>query len=223
MVFKGKSGDRVFVSWSGGKDAYLSLLKAVEEGLEAVCLLSFVGNDGYSRSHGLSLEILKKQAESLGLPLETEAVTWEGYEAGFDRAVDRIKEKYSATGGVFGDINLPAHRQWVEKMCKRRGIDYNLPLWQMEELQVVEELINRGVKALIIAIRRDLVEKQWLGRFLDHSYLKYCLGNELSPCGENGEAHTLIVDGPLFKSPLSYKVGKVTNLDNHSLLEIIPI
>lgn len=220
MVYNNKPGDKVFVSWSGGKDSYLSLLLAGDRGLDAACLLSFVGADGSSRSHGLKTEMLEYQASMLNIPLEMEEVTWEGYEQGFEKAVTRLKEQYGITGGVFGDINLPEHREWVEKMCKRCEISYNLPLWMMEERKVSEELIKRGGKAMVVAIRSDLVDQTWLGRVMDHRYIEYCLDKKISPCGEGGEAHTLVIDGPLFKEPLKYKLGEVKTDQNRSLLEV---
>ncbi len=220
MVYNNSPGDKVFVSWSGGKDAYLSLLLARERGFDTACLLSFVGGDGYSRSHGLKTEMLEQQASALGIPLEMKEVTWESYEQGFEEAVNRIKEEYGLTGGVFGDVNLEEHRQWVEKMCERCGINYNLPLWQMEERRVSEELIRRGGRALIVAIRSDLVDQSWLGRILDDRYIEYCISKNISPCGEGGEAHTLVVDGPLFRKPLQYEPGEIKHDRNRSLLKV---
>jgi diphthine-ammonia ligase len=221
VIFNNHSGDRVFVSWSGGKDSYLSLLMAQEQGLEIACLLSFVGGDGYSRSHGLKTEMLHQQAAALGLPLHTEEVTWESYEVGFERAVKMLKEKYALSGGVFGDINLEEHRQWIEKMTDRCGIDYNLPLWLMEERAVSEELIRRGGKALIVAIRNDLLDQKWLGRVMDNDYIEHCVSIGISPCGEGGEAHTLVIDGPCFTKHLAYQAGSVRTKDNHSRLELL--
>lgn len=220
MVFKSKAGDKIFISWSGGKDSYLSLLLAEEKGLDVVCLLSFVGSDGNSRSHGLKTEILRRQARALGLPLVTREVTWESYEDGFENAVNRLKEEEGISGGVFGDINLPEHRQWVEKMCKRCAIDYNLPLWLREERSVSEELIKRGGKAMIVAVRSDLIAENWLGRVMNEEYIEYCLEKGISPCGEGGEAHTLVIDGPSFKEPLKVKTGITEREGNRALLRI---
>lgn len=221
MVYNSAPGDRVFVSWSGGKDSYLALLLAREKGLNAACLLSFVDSDGYSRSHGLKTSILEQQAGALELPLETETVTWESYEEGFERAVKRILEERGISGGVFGDINLCEHRRWVEKMCKRCEISYNLPLWQMEERKVSEELIRRGGRALLVAIRSDLIDRRWLGRVMDAEYIDYCEEMGISPCGEGGEAHTLVIDGPLFSKPLSLQPVGIREKDNRALLEIV--
>ncbi|MGM0689393.1 MAG: diphthine--ammonia ligase [Bacillota bacterium] len=220
MVIKSDAGDKVFISWSGGKDSYLSLLLAKEKGLVVESLLSFVSADGQSRSHGLKTEILQKQAELLGISLETEEVTWESYEKGFERAVKRLREERDISGGVFGDINLAEHREWVEKMCRRCKIKYNLPLWQVEEIKVSEMLIALGGEALVVAIRSDLIDESWLGRIMDKEYVDYCLAKGISPCGEGGEAHTLVTAGPLFSDSLKYGLGKIRHEENRALLEI---
>lgn len=220
MTINSNAGDTVFVSWSGGKDSYLSLLLAKEKGLDIACLLSFVSGDGYSRSHGLKTEILKRQAEVLGIPLDTEEVTWESYENGFERAVNRLKEERGVTGGVFGDVNLSEHREWVEKMSRRCKIKYNLPLWLMDERKVSENLIARGGKAMVVAIRSDLVDEVWLGKVMDEEFIDYCVNLGISPCGEGGETHTLVIDGPLFSEPLKYIPGKIKYKENRALLEI---
>lgn len=220
MEIKSASGDKVFVSFSGGKDAYLSLLLAKEQKLDVVCLLSFVSAEGESRSHGLRTGILEQQAELLGIPLEVEEVSWETYEDGFEKAVKRIKQERAATGGVFGDINLAEHRAWIKKMAERCEIDYNLPLWQMEEVKVLEELLKRDILAMVVAIRSDLVEQRWLGKFIDQNYIDYCINRGISPCGESGETHTLVVDGPYFDRPLKYRTGKIKQKDNRTLLDV---
>ncbi len=220
MEIKSASGDKVFVSFSGGKDAYLSLLLAKEQELDVVCLLSFVSAEGESRSHGLRTGILEQQAELLGIPLEVEEVSWETYEDGFEKAVKRIKQERAVTGGVFGDINLAEHRAWIKKMAERCEIDYNLPLWQMEEVKVLEELLKRDILAMVVAIRSDLVEQRWLGKFIDQNYIDYCINRGISPCGESGETHTLVVDGPDFDRPLKYRTGKIKQHDNRTLLDV---
>jgi diphthine-ammonia ligase len=90
----------------------------------------------------------------------------------------------------------------------------------MEEKKVSEELIKRGGKALIVAIRSDLVDQKWLGTIMGGDYIEYCLQIGISPCGEGGEAHTLVVDGPLFSEPFKYLTGKVWQKDNLSFIEI---
>ncbi len=219
VIINSNNRTDVFVSWSGGKDAYFSLLKVQELGFEVKALLCFIGPDEVSRSHGLKKSIIERQANLLQIPLETEIVTWDSYEEGFKKAVKRLKAK-GINGGVFGDINLEEHRRWVEKTCLECGIESNLPLWGTAERELLEELIRRRVEMVIVSVRNDLVSKDWLGKNIDHSYLDYCDNNNLSPCGENGEAHTLVVNGPSFRSPLSYETNGIESIDNYSRLVI---
>jgi len=212
-------GAKAFVSWSGGKDAYLSLLLAEEKGLEVNCLLNFMGKDGHSRSHGLSGEVLEHQARFLGVPLEKKEVARGSYQEGFLKAAQSFK-KQGITGGVFGDINLKEHRAWIEEMCGLAKINYYLPLWGMKEREVSEELLRRGGCALLVSIKSDLVEEKWLGEFLGEAFLDYCENRGLSPCGERGEFHTLVVDGPRFSYPLNYTIEGIEKANNHALLRI---
>ncbi len=193
--------EKVFVSWSGGKDSYLSFLKAKEEGLDVQYLLNFMGQHGRSMSHGVSEEILRDQARALEIPLVTERVTWGSYEKGFLRAVGKLKEQ-GITGGVFGDINLPEHREWQEKMCGSLGLTAYLPLWGMEEDEVVNELIARGSRLLVVSLDKEALPREWLGKEVDKEFLVACQEAGISPCGERGEYHTLAVGGPHFKAPL---------------------
>jgi len=190
--------DKVFVSWSGGKDSYLSLLKAAEAGLEIGSLVTFIQEDqACSMSHGLPLPLLQKQSRALGIPHLSEPVVWKSYEKGFQRVVTELKQQ-GFRGGVFGDINLPEHRQWVEQACRRADIMPYLPLWGMEEEAVLAQLLEKKAELLIVAIRCDLLAEKWLGGYLGQEFIHELKSRDISVCGERGEYHTLAVYGPLF-------------------------
>lgn len=161
-------------------------------------LLTFVGKNGYSMSHGLPVELLSKQAQALGISQVLEPVTWGEYEEGFQRAAGELKKK-GFTGGVFGDINLPEHRTWLEKACQKASLNCYLPLWGLSEEDIIAELLARGAELMIVAVRKDLLDIKWLGRLLDESFIRELKGKGLSLCGERGEYHTLVIFGPLFK------------------------
>ncbi len=211
-------GEKVFVSWSGGKDSYLALLKGQEQGLQVETLLTFTGKDGQSKSHGLGPGLLSRQAAALGIPLEKEPVTWETYAEGFRRAVKRLKGR-GITGGIFGDIHLEPHREWVEGICAETGLSPHLPLWGMAEKEVLGELLERGVRMVIVFVRHDIIDESWLGKAIDGSFLLMCEEAGISPCGEEGEFHTLVVDGPLFQAPLPFDPVEVKREENRSLLQ----
>lgn len=210
--------EKVFVSWSAGKDCYLALLKAQEDGLEPAALVTFVQKEGRSMSHGLPRKILTRQAEALGIPVILEPVTWTSYEKGFQRVTEELWQK-GFTGGVFGDINLKEHRQWVEDACSWSAINCYLPLWGMDEEAVVSELLERGARLLIVALRGDLLARKWLGRMLNEEFIQELKDKDLSPCGESGEYHTLVVNGPLFKQKLEVDFNGYRQEGKHLLLE----
>lgn len=135
----------VFVSWSSGKDSYLALQKAIDQGLTVTALVTFINKEVRSMSHGVDAAVLHRQARALGFPLKTEPVSWKEYEKGFVKVVTGLKEQ-GVTGGVFGDINLPDHRQWVESRCHRLSITSFLPLWRMEETAVSNFYIKAVLK-----------------------------------------------------------------------------
>lgn len=212
-LVKMRQKDKFFVSWSGGKDSYLSLIKTREAGMNVGSLVTFVNNDGWSMSHGLPQTVLQKQAALLGIPLVTEPVTWGEYEKGFYKVVGELKSR-GFKGGVFGDINLSEHRHWVENACERAGISCFLPLWGMEEEEVLAELLRRKAELLVVALRSDLLHPGWIGRLLDNHFIDGLREKGVSPCGERGEYHTLAVYGPFFKERLEVSWRGYKQKDN---------
>lgn len=217
-----QNGAPVFVSWSGGKDSYLSLVKAVEAGLRPLSLLTFVNRDKEERSmsHGLPAGVLDAQSLALGIPLFRQPVSWKDYENGFQEAATHLKNE-DIEGGVFGDINLPGHREWVEKACLQAGVTPHLPLWNIPEKDVIEEILSRKMKLYIVSLRSDLLEERWLGRELDLAFVRELEAKGLSLCGESGEYHTLTAAGPLFNRRIQIETGGIHREKNNSSLNIL--
>ena len=109
--------------------------------------------------------------------------------------------------GVFGDIDFEPHREWIESVCKPSGITHVLPLWGGDQKQIVRDFIELGFKAKVIATCADLLGEEWLGRTVDKQFLQdlAALNKRITPCGEAGEFHTLVIDGPLFKKRLDIR------------------
>jgi len=123
--------EKTFVSWSGGKETSLACYKAIQdESLKVKYLLNMVSEDGRrSRSHGVSAALLKAQSDAMGIPIIQRKTTWESYEEVFKEAVSKLK-KEGIEIGVFGDIDLQGHRDWVERVSKEIEIKPLLPLWK---------------------------------------------------------------------------------------------
>jgi diphthine-ammonia ligase len=155
-----------FVSWSGGKETALAFYKIVKETeIAVVRFLNMVNQNGKrSRSHGVSSEMLRVQAEAIGIPVTQVNCTWENYEENFKKAVLNLKQQDGINAGVFGDIDISGHRDWVEKVCEETGIRPFLPLWKKEREVLLNMFIQEGFKAVVIAADKGKLGESWLGR-----------------------------------------------------------
>ncbi len=193
-------------SWSGGKDSCLALHRALAGGNELACLVTMFTEDGQrSRSHGLAREVLEAQAASIGVPLLSASATWDDYEHTF---IDLLRQAKAAgaTAAVFGDIDIPRHREWEENVCRQAGMTALLPVWQERRMALLEEWWAVGFEARIVVAREGLVDRAYLGRVLDLQTAEELAATGIDPCGENGEFHTVVTAGPLFRQPLTLEI-----------------
>lgn len=211
---------RAFASWSGGKDSCLALYKALKGGFDVEVLLNTITEDGaYSRSHGLRAEVLRKQAEAIGLKIIQIKTSWEDYETNYKQILAKLKEE-GFSHGIFGDIDLEEHREWIEKVCASAGIKPVLPLWKMEREKVVREFISLGFCAVVCSVREGILEKEWLGKEIDEEFIEEMKKRGVDACGENGEFHTFVYDGPIFKKPLKLKFGEIKTRKKYYFIDI---
>ncbi|MFH0914607.1 MAG: diphthine--ammonia ligase [Chloroflexota bacterium] len=212
---------RVFVSWSGGKDSSLACYRAIKSGLEVRCLANMVHEDGQtSWSHGISAEMLRLQARGMGLPLVQTRTTAADYEAEFVRMLSAFK-KEGITGGVFGDIDFNPHREWIERVCAKGGIAPHLPLWGEPQEEVLKDFIGAGFSSTVITTKADILGGEWLGRLINEEFLQELKGlANITLCGEAGEYHTLVTDGPLFQKRLEIVQSQRVLKDGYWFLEI---
>jgi diphthine-ammonia ligase len=191
------------VSWSGGKDSCLAHWKATSQGMKVGYLLNMVEKGSTkSMSHGLDNRLISLQAQSMGLSIVQREVTWETYEAEFKSALEKLKPS-GIIGLVTGDIYLQEHKDWTDRVCAEIGLRAVLPLWGMNTTQLLTDFIDAGFKAIIVSAKAEFFDKEWLGRQLDKK-LAAELGKKseklnVDPCGEAGEFHTFVYDGPSFK------------------------
>lgn len=216
--------EKTFVSWSGGKETSLAFYKAIQdESLKVKYLLNMVSENGRrSRSHGLDSTLLRAQSDALGIPIIQRKTAWGRYEKVFKKAVSELR-KEGVEIGIFGDIDLQEHREWIERVCREAGVKPLLPLWGEDRENLLKDFIRTGFEALVVATKADLLGKEWLGRRIDEEFvedLKKVNGVDL--CGEKGEYHTFVFDGPIFKRPVKFVTVKKVFKDKHWFLEIIP-
>jgi uncharacterized protein (TIGR00290 family) len=214
---------RVFVSWSGGKDGCLALYRAESSGMNVHYLANMVSEDGQrSRSHGIRAAVIKRQAEAMGVPIVQRPTADKKYEESFVAMLQEFKRE-GIGGGVFGDIDFLPHREWVEKVCRQAGLKAFLPLWNESQQMLMEEFIDAGFKAVVITVKAELLGKEVLGRTIDRKFLAFLArqDKDITVCGEAGEYHTLVVDGPIFKKRLEIVKSEKITRGEHHFLEIL--
>jgi diphthine-ammonia ligase len=217
--------ERVFASWSGGKDCCLALHRAKAAGLDVRYLANTVTEDGQrSCSHGMAAGVIRRQAEALGIPIFQQPTGKDDYEARFVEML-RFFRTQGITGGVFGDIDFNAHREWIERVCAGAGMNPHLPLWLQDQRRLVEEFIDAGYIAVVVAVKAEILGEEYLGRQLDRAFLDELagLGRGITPCGEAGEFHTLVLDGPLFRKRLEITESQKVTRGEHHFLEILEL
>jgi len=193
---------RVFVSWSGGKDSCLALYRAIKEGFTIGFLFSMLDKDGVrSASHGLTREVLEIQAEALGYRTLFGKSSMKGYEREFKRIIGEQKNR-GIDGGVFGDINLRIHREWIDRVCGELGINAFFPLWDSNYDDLLNDFLGLGFEATVVSGKINLIREEWIGKPFDSTFIHYLKAEGLDLLGEKGEFHTLVTNGPIFKHSL---------------------
>ncbi len=210
----------MFCSWSGGKDSALALHEAKAAGALPRLLVTMMTESGdRSRSHGLRRSVLQAQADAMGMPIRFGAASWPHYERGFTGLVEEAHEQ-GATTGVFGDIDIEDHREWVDRVCRQAGASACLPLWGRDRSRVVEHLLDAGFKAVIVAVRDGVLPETLLGRAIDEAVLEEIESAGADPAGEHGEYHSLVVDGPIFERPVDVVLGEASLRDGVWFLDV---
>ena len=214
------SDERCFCSWSGGKDSCLALHRAAVSGLRPAALVTMLVEGGQrSRSHGLSIDLLNCQASSLGIRLLTRSTSWDDYETCFMDAVNGLRSE-GLSVGVFGDIDLEPHRDWVERVCSSIGVRAVLPLWRSEREDLLREFLSLGFKATIVSVKDGILDRRFLGKALDYSTIDEMKRIGIDASGEEGEYHTFVTNGPMFSQPISPRARDIHLKDGYWFLDL---
>ncbi|MED4456333.1 diphthine--ammonia ligase [Metabacillus fastidiosus] len=213
-------GHKFIASFSGGKDSVLALYKAAKVG-KAVGLIVMMEEEGKrSRSHGMSPELIHAQAGSIGLPVYTAPASWTDYEKVFMQLLEKAKNQ-GAEVLVTGDLDMPAHGCWHEKVTKNAGLKLGMPLWEMNHHEAVQEFINLGFVTIIVTVNLSFgMREDDLGRTLTHEYVKELEARGIDPCGEGGEFHTTVINGPIFKHPIPVRKGEIIKDGDYAFLPL---
>jgi len=209
--------EKVLFSWSGGKDSALALREIIESGgYEISALLTTVTED-YERvsMHGVRQALLRRQAEVLGFPLEEVFISRSDSNEDYDSKIQAVLTGYLASGVssvVFGDVFLADIRAYREENLAKIGMEAVFPLWKRDTGRLAREFIGAGFRAVITCVDSNALDRRFAGAALDEEFLGR-LPNCVDPGGENGEYHSFVYDGPIFREEISFTPGEVVLRD----------
>ena len=217
MKLVDKIRKRVLVAWSGGKDSAMALYELQKQhDYEIVALLTTVTED-YDRisMHGVRRTLLEKQAESMGLQLEKVYITKNASNQEYEMKMKDALIKYKTRGVTvvaFGDIFLEDVRRYREANLSKIRMEAIFPIWGRDTTELARKFIELGFKAIVTCVDSKFLDKKLVGRIYDDRFL--CeLPPSVDPCGENGEFHTFVFDGPIFRKRVEFKVGEIVLRD----------
>ena len=194
-------------SFSTGKDCTLAIYKAIKAGYEPAGLITTRNTDGkIAWFHQLPRNVLDRLSDCIGIPIFLMLTGGKDYEKNFQERLLKMKEM-GAKLCVFGDIDIQAHKDWGEALCRSCGLAPLYPLWGMSRRQAVEEFIESGFKARITAVDTTKMDRSYLGEAITPKLIEKLEQDNVDVRGENGEYHTIVTDGPIFKKPLEITFG----------------
>jgi uncharacterized protein (TIGR00290 family) len=214
-----KNKGKVVVSWTGGKDGFFACYKAISEGFDISYLLNF-RDMKTRRAHEINPELLNAQSEEIGIPIIQTG--FQSYEQEFKKVIRNLNESGAGIeGAVFGHIET--HKDLVDRICGDLGIELLLPLWKQNSEQIITDFVDAGFEAILVSAKADLFDNEWLGRKIDKKFVNdlHSYNKAIDPCGENGEFHTFVTDGPMFKNKLRIVNGEKILRDGLWFMDIL--
>jgi uncharacterized protein (TIGR00290 family) len=216
----------VLMSWSGGKDSCIALYEIQRaQKYHVAALLTTVTRD-YDRisMHGVRRVLLERQATSLGVPLHevfiSKGATNEEYEMKIGEAFSVYRER-GIDSLVFGDLFLEDIRAYREQFLARHNMRGLFPVWQRKTSSFIQEFLELGFKAVVTCVDSKALDQSFAGRVIDESFLS-SLPIDVDPCGENGEFHTFVYDGPTFNKPVKFSTGETVLREAFWYCDLLP-
>jgi uncharacterized protein (TIGR00290 family) len=216
----------VLVSWSGGKDSCMALYEVQKiSNIRVGALLTTITRDFDRISmHGVRRILLEQQAASLGIPLHqiyiSKGASNEEYEAKMGEAFSDYRDRGINTV-VFGDLFLEEIRAYRERLIARHKMASLYPVWGRDTSQLIRYFISLGFKTAIVCVDPAKLDSSFVGRVIDEELLAQ-LPPHVDPCGENGEFHTFVFDGPIFKNPIRFSFGEHVCRDSFWFCDLLP-
>jgi uncharacterized protein (TIGR00290 family) len=216
----------ILFCWSGGKDSAMALHTLLQRNDVHIAALLTTVTEGYERisMHGVRRELLERQAQSIGLLLHEVRIPPQCvnpiYEARMEEAL-RIHLEKGIRKVAFGDIFLEDLRAYREKNLARIGMTAIFPIWKRDTRELIHTFHANRFRAIAVCVDSKVLDPSFAGRELDESFFRD-LPPHADPCGENGEFHTFVFDGPIFKSPIPVRTGEIVNRDGFIFCDILP-
>ena len=217
----------ILFCWSGGKDSAMALHEVLQRNELRVAVLLTTVTEGYDRisMHGVRRELLKRQAESIGLPLHEVFIPPQCvnpvYEARMEQALRAHYDKGIRTV-AFGDIFLEDLRAYREKNLARVGMTALFPIWKRDTRELIRAFHSANFRAIAVCIDAKVLDSSFAGRELDEAFFRE-LPPHADPCGENGEFHTFVFDGPIFRTPIPVCAGEIVQRDSFVFCDLLPL
>jgi len=210
---------QVIVSWSGGKDSTLALNEILNNTDYEVRSLITTVTEGYDRIsiHGVRNELLEQQVQSIDLPLHKVLIPKDSTNDQYEKALKDVLLKFKNEGIdeiVFGDIYLEDVKKYRDELLDKLDMKGVYPIWKKDSKELARKFIELGFKAVTTCVDSQQLDKEFVGREYDSEFLND-LPNSADPCGENGEFHTFVYDGPLFDNKIDFTNGKIFNRSEH--------
>src|SRR5271169_3536396 len=218
--------ESILFCWSGGKDSAMALHMLLQKNKFHIAALLTTVTEGFERisMHGVRRELLKRQAQSIGLPLHEVRIPPQCvnpiYEARMEEAL-RIHLEKGIRKVAFGDIFLEDLRAYREKNLARVGMTAIFPLWKRDTRELIRAFHAHRFRAVTACLDSKVLDPSFAGRELDESFFQD-LPPDADPCGENGEFHTFVFDGPIFQSPIPVRTGEIVNRDGFVFCDLLP-
>jgi len=207
-------------SWSGGKDSAMAYYRAMKDGgIPKRLWTMFEEDEERSKSHALPFEVVEAQAERLGVPLMIRGANWTSYEGQFLDAMEECVEA-GVSHGVFGDIDLEDHLEWVRNTCAKVGMEAVHPLWMEPRRKILEEFIEAGFQAYIVVVNTKMMPAHFIGRKFTVELMDELEAMDIDSCGESGEFHTVTVDGPIFSESVPVVFSGKHERDGYVFLDV---
>lgn len=213
---------KLVASWSGGKDGCFALHKAIQQRNKVQSLLVMMSDKDMSNFHMISSQLLDAQSKALEIPIMKVVSTPKTYEQKFKNALLEARMN-GAEGILTGDIfDVSLHEAgWLDRLAKEIGLIPVRPLWHRDTTEVLDEFISEGFKAIVVRVNKVMLGMEWLGRTLDREFFRDLkkLGT-VDLCGERGEFHTFVTDGPIFKKRIDIQQTQTSTSNGWGRLEI---